>query len=150
MEEVSVTIPKYQPLRVLWCRYTSDEPSLPARFTRYSTISTFIVRRINNLKSVEIGSASFLIQLYKFLPSTKIILTWQSLFFLLSFFHFHRTLFLWACGSFRESRKFFSNSLFVHSLVCLIIHSFLHGFQPNLYQHFSHVCSICLTTFNLK
>ena len=41
-------------------------------------------------------------------------------------------------------------SLFVHSLICLITHSFLHEFQPNLFQHFSHVCSTCHTIFSLK
>ena len=43
-----------------------------------------------------------------------------------------------------------SFSLFVHSLVCQITHSFLNGYQPNLYQHFSHVCSTCHTIFSLK
>ena len=66
------------------------------------------------------------------------------------FFHFHRTLFRGLAGVLRESRKFFSNSLFVHSLICLLTHSFIHGFQPNLYQHFSNVCSTCHTTFSLK
>ena len=41
--------------------------------------------------------------------------------------------------------SFFNSHLFVHSLVCLITHSFLHGFQPDLYQHFHHVCSTCHT-----
>ena len=41
-------------------------------------------------------------------------------------------------------RSMFSNSLFVHSL-----HSFLNGFQQNLYQHFSNVCSTCHTIFSL-
>ena len=43
-----------------------------------------------------------------------------------------------------------SFSLFVHSLVCPIIHSFFDGFQPNLVQHFSQVCSTCHTIFSLK
>ena len=41
-------------------------------------------------------------------------------------------------------------SLFVHSLVCPITHSFLDGFQLNLVQHFPHVCSTCHTVFSLK
>ena len=41
-------------------------------------------------------------------------------------------------------------SLFVHSLVCPITHSFLHGFQPNLVQLFPHVCSTCHSVFSLK
>ena len=80
---------------------------------------------------------------YKGLPSMNIIFTHAS-FFLLCFFHFHHTLFLWACGSLREPRKF---SFFVYSLVCPITHSFL---QPNLVQHFPQVCSTCHTIFILK
>ena len=45
---------------------------------------------------------------------------------------------------------YFSNSHFMHSLCSLIIHSFLNGFQPNLYQSFSHVCSTCHTILSLK
>ena len=41
-------------------------------------------------------------------------------------------------------------SLFVHSLVCPITHSSLDVFQPNLVQHFPHVCSTCYTVFILK
>ena len=40
--------------------------------------------------------------------------------------------------------------LLVHSIVCPITHSSLDGFQPNLVQHFPHVCSTCHTVFNLK
>ena len=68
-------------------------------------------------------------------------------FFLVSLFHFHRALFSWACGSLCEPRKF---SLFVHSPVCPITHSFLDGFQPNLVQHYPQVCSTCHTIFSLK
>ena len=84
---------------------------------------------------------------YKGLPSMNIIFTRASFFFLFLCFIFHRTLFSWACGSLREPRKF---SLFVHSLVCPITHSFLDGFQPNLVQHFPQVCSTCHTIFSLK
>ena len=38
-------------------------------------------------------------------------------------------------------------SLFVHSLVCQITHSFLNGFQSNLYQHFSHACMLYLSYY---
>ena len=38
----------------------------------------------------------------------------------------------------------------VHSLVCPIAHSSLDGFQPNLVQHFPHVCSTYHTVFRLK
>ena len=57
--------------------------------------------------------------------------------FFLSFFYFHHTLFRGLAGVFVNPGSF-SNSLFIHSLVCLITHSFLQGFQPNLYQHFSY------------
>ena len=62
------------------------------------------------------------------------------------FFHFHCTLFSWACKSLREPQL----TLFVHSLVCPITHSFLDRFQPNLVQHFPQVCSTCHTIFSLK
>ena len=124
-------------------------PDLP--ITRELVPSLF---EVNNLKFVEIGSASLQIRPYKILPSTKIFLTRPSFFFSSSnstfSFIFIAHFFSWACGRLRESQKFFSNYLFVHSIVCLITHSFLHGFQPNLYQHFSYVCSTCLTTFSLK
>ena len=78
-----------------------------------------------------------------FLPSKNILGACH--FFL--YFHFHRTPFSWACRSWCEPQKF---SLFVHSLVCQITHSFLNRFQPNLYQHFSHACSTCYTILSLK
>ena len=84
---------------------------------------------------------------YKGLPSMNIIFKRASFFFLVSLFHFHRTLFSWACGRVHEPRKF---SLFVHLLVCPITHSFLDGFQPNLVQHFLQVCSTCHVIFSLK
>ena len=80
---------------------------------------------------------------YKWLPSIYM----RIIFFLVCFFHFHHTLFSWACGSLCEPRKF---SLFVHSLVCPITHSFLNVFQPNLVQRFPQVCSTCHTIFSLK
>ena len=136
MEEISATIPKYQPLQVLWCplcdyaqRTILSHPIRP--FTR--ELHTFIVGRINILKLIEIGSAILLIQPYKCLPVTKHIL------------------FLWACGSFRKPRKFFQTLfLYIHLFVKYVTHSFLHGFQPNLYQHFSYVRSTCHTIIYLK
>ena len=44
----------------------------------------------------------------------------------------------------------FSKSQSVHTLVCLITHSFLIGLQPNLHQHFSYVCSTSEITFSLE
>ena len=147
MEEIGLTIPKYQPLQDLWrqlCDYARQtihsHPIHP--FTRQLVPSLF-----EESISLEIYSAILLI-VNAFLSPQKILC--GSRFFFLTFFHFHHTLFSWACGSFREPQKFFSNSLFIHSLICLITHSFLHGFQPNLYQHFSYVCSTCHTIISLK
>ena len=74
-----------------------------------------------------------------------IIFTRVSFFFFS--FHFHRTLFRGLAGAYVNPGIL---SLFVHSLVCLITHSFLDGFQPNLVQQFPHVCSTCHTVFSLK
>ena len=49
-------------------------------------------------------------------------------FFLICFFHFHRTLFRGHAGACVNPESFFSNSLFVHSFLCQITHSFLNGF----------------------
>ena len=111
-------------------------------FTHLLTNSTFNVSRIVELKSFDIHYMSFPHAPYKLLPSIKNILGTRCFFF---YFLSHN--FLWAYGSLCEPRKF---SLFVHSLVCQITHSFLNGFQPNLCQHFSHVCSTCHTIFSLK
>ena len=78
-----------------------------------------------------------------FLPS-KNILGARRFFLSNTFFlSFSSHTFSWACGSLCEPRKFFSNSLFVHSFVCSLIS------QPNFYQHFSHVCPTCHTIFSL-
>ena len=80
---------------------------------------------------------------YKGLPSMNIILRACRFFFSSSSsFHFHRTLFCGLAGAYVNPGRF---SLFVHSLVYPITHSFLDGFQPNLVQHFPHVCSTCHT-----
>ena len=147
MEEIGATIPKYQPLQVLWhplCDYAQRTIlSHPIRlFTRQLVPSLF--EYINILNLIHISSTILLIQPYKCLPVTiKIFM--QQLFF--SLFSSHT--FSGACGSFCEPWKFFQIH-FIHSLVCLITHSFLHGFQPNLYQHFSYVCSTCHTIISLK
>ena len=47
-------------------------------------------------------------------------------------------------GACVNPRSIFSNSLFVHSLLCQITHSFLNG------QQFPHVCSTCHANFRLK
>ena len=50
-------------------------------------------------------------------------------------------------GAYMNPRRF---SLFVHSLICPITHSFLDRFQTNLVQHFPHVCSTCHSVFSVK
>ena len=72
----------------------------------------------------------------------NIIFTHVSFYF---FFHFHRTLFRGLAGAYMNPGRF---SLFVHSFVCPITHSFLYGFQPNLVQHFPHVAMLYLSYCN--
>ena len=65
---------------------------------------------------------------YKRLPSINNIFTRVSSFLYFIFIaHFYVHL--------HEPQKFFS--------CCAFTCFFLNGFQPNLYQHFSHVCSTC-------
>ena len=114
------------------------------------TNSTFIVSTIASQQLVQIVYISFLFGCYKGLPSMNNIFTRTPFFLFVSMFlcfifiaHFFRG-FAGACmnpGSF---------SLFMYSLVCPITHSSLDGFQPNLVQHFPHVCSTCHTVFSLK
>ena len=59
-----------------------------------------------------------------FLPSITFLRARH--FFLFLSFSSHT--FLWACRSLREPWKYFSNFLFVHSLLCQITHSFVNGF----------------------
>ena len=111
-------------------------------------LTTFIVFIIISLRLVQIAFTVSEDKCYKGLPSMNIIFTRVSFFFFSSSsFHFHRTLFRGLAGAYVNPGKF---SLFVHSLVCPITHSFLDGFQPNLVQHFTHVCSTCHTVFSLK
>ena len=104
------------------------------------TNSTFMVSTIISQQLVQIFGH------YKGLPSMNNTFT-RALFFSNSNFHFHRTLFRGLAGAYVNPGIF---SLFVHSLVCPITHSSLDGFQPNLVQHFPHVCSTCHTVFSLK
>ena len=130
------------------CATTHDEPSLHARFAHL--LENWYLRCSLFEESITQSSSAILLKWpYKVLPFTTKILR-GSRFFLYFFLSFSLHIFSWACRSLREPRKFFSNSLFVHSLVCILTHSFLHGFQSKLYQHFSHVCSTCHTVFSLK
>ena len=77
--------------------------------------------------------------------------------FFSTFFHFHHTIFRGLVGACVNPKSIFQ-TLFVHSLVCPITHSFLIEFQPNFYLHFSYVriyiyiyiCPTCHTIFSLK
>ena len=154
MEEIGATIPKYQPLQVLWhplCDYARRTIlSRPIRpFTRQLVPSLF-EESISRSSSTLIQPFFWYSLINAFLSPQKFLHSSRFFSLFVCFFYFHCTLFSGACRSFREPRKFFSNSLFIHSLVCLITHSFLHGFQPNLYQHFSYVCSTCHTIISLK
>ena len=124
------------------CAHTPLNTNSPV----YYTNSTFIVSTITSQQLVQIIFTSFLFGRYKELPSMNNIFACMSFFFLFVCFISSHT-FSWACGSLCEPRSF---SLFVHSLVCPITHSSLDGFQPNLVQHFPHVCSTCHTVFSLK
>ena len=110
-------------------------------------VATFIVSTIINLKLADIHSMSFLCASYNGPPSINNNFTCGWFF---SLFHFHRTLFCGLAGAYMSPGNIFSNSLFMHSLCSPITHSILNGFQPNLYQHFSHPSSTCHTIFSLK
>ena len=94
----------------------------------YKTNSTFIVSTIINLRFFVIDHTAFLQAPYKLPPSIKNILHARR-FFLIILLSFSSHTF---CGSLCKPRKFFSNSLFVHSLVCAITHLFLNGFYSAL------------------
>ena len=108
-------------------------------FTQF-TNSTFIVSRIIGLKSFDTHDMSFPHAPYKLLPSIKNVLGTRCFSFIFI------THFLWACGSLHEPRKYFFKLSF-YAFTCPITHSFLNGFQPNLCQHFSHVCPIYLSYY---
>ena len=69
-------------------------------------------------------------------------------FFLCFIFIAHR--FCELAGAYVDPGSIFSNSLFIRILCSPISHSFLNGFQPNLYKHFSYVSSTCHTIFTIK
>ena len=135
MEEIDNTNHKYQPLQFLWHPFVCPHSKNHLLFTHsliYYTNSTFILSTIINLKLVDIHGMSFLCVSYKRPPSTK------NIFMCASFFSNHSTFifithFSGACVNLR------SISLFIHSICSPITHSFLNGFQPSLYRHFSHV-----------
>ena len=125
MEEIGTTIPKYQPLQVLWCSLYD--------YAR-QTILSHTIRSLPkhqhlhcNLKFIKLGSETLLIRPYKVLPFTTKILCGRHFFFLLYFFpSFSLHTFHGLAGA-SVNPGSFSNSLFVHSLLCLTTHLFLHG-----------------------
>ena len=92
----------------------------------HSFIKQIIPSRIGDLKSFDIHDTSFLHAPYKLLLSIKKYFRCL-LFFLVSLFHFHHTVFRGLAGGCVNPGCF---SLFVHSLVYQITHSFLNRFQP--------------------
>ena len=109
----------------------------------YYTNSTFIVSTIIDLQSIILFCHTRPIN--ALLPSIIFYarIVFSSLFVSFIFIaHFFVGL--------QEPARTLKFSLFVHSHVCQITHSFLNRFQPNLCQHFSHVCSTCHTIFSLK
>ena len=105
---------------------TVEKPSPWHLFTRLLTNSIFNVSRIDELESFDIHYTSVPQSPYKHPPSIKNILGARC--FFSSLFHFHCTLFCGLAGACVNPGSF---SLFVHSLVCQITHSFLNRFQPN-------------------
>ena len=87
MEEIGATNPKYQPLRVLWRPFVRPR-SKNHPFGTYSLVNVLF----------DIHDTSFPYAPYKLLPSIKNILGARRFLFLsfyfLSFFYFHRTLFV--------------------------------------------------------
>ena len=154
MEETSSTHPKYQPLQVLWHQFVYPclkNYSLGTHSLVYSTKSTFVVSRIIGPKFVKnfFTSFSYIICLMKCFLSSKTFLH-MCRFFLSLFlcFIFITHFFGGLVGACVNPVSFSSNSLFVHSLVCPITHSFLDEFQPNLYQHLSRVHMLYLSYFS--
>ena len=121
------------------CARTLKNHPLGTHSLIYKTNSTFI---ISTIIDIDIHGTSFPHVPYKFPPPSITFL--RLCHFLICFIYIAH--FLWACRSLCEPGSIFSNSLFVHLLVCPIT---LNQFQPNLYQHFSNVCPICHTIFSL-
>ena len=92
------------------------------------SFSTFIVSRIIDSKLVEILFTNSSYVAYKVAFCHQQHFTHSS-FFLVSFI-FIAHLFCGFAGACVNPGSIFSNSLFVHSLVYQITHSFLNGFQP--------------------
>ena len=115
-------------------------------FTRV-LVATFYVWTTTNWSSSKLVPSFFSCSFIKsLLPSKKF--TWSSYF--LSFFFISLDLFvgLWEPGSLCELQDLYFQTPFQVCInTCLYDSSLniLHEFQINLYQHFSHVCSISQT-----
>ena len=147
MEEIGINNPEYQLLRILWRSIVRprplNHPFQPNPLVTWELVSSLTTLTISWSWSKSVSSF-FWYSLINSLPHHKNFLR-GSRFFLLSYF------LSFSSHTLRDPRNFnFQNTRFVHSLVCRIIHSFLNGFQPNLHQHFSYVCSTSQRGFSLK
>ena len=95
----------------------------PFHYFTKQIVPSLYVSRIVNPKFAEIVFTGFSYETYKVLPFIKNIFKCTS--FFLSSTYIFITHFSWACESLHEPQSFSLNSLFVHSLVCQIIHYFL-------------------------
>ena len=139
------------------CPHSKNHLLVPIHLFTRQIVATFIALRIVDNQESSLNCHKLFIEMivftgfsytpYKVLPSIKNIFTRASFFFVLSFIfiaHFFRGV----VGACVNPGKFFSNSLFVHSIIiCQMSHSFLNGFQPNLCQHFSHVRMLYLSYY---
>ena len=145
MEELGTTNPKYQPLAQ--CEFNGTRSCAQARKTIPIAPIHLFTRQIVYLHCINNHRPEVLCNQCKLPPSINNIFRCALLFFFVSFFHFHCTLFRGIAGA-SVTPEVFKLS-FVHSFVYAITHLFLNGFQPNFYQHFSHVCPTCHTIFCL-
>ena len=103
-----------------WCAHTR-------KIIPLAPIHLF-TRQIVLYRQSAINCTAFPLAPYKLPPSINNILRARH-FFLVCFFHFHRTLFRGFVGACMNPGSF---SLFVHSLLCQITHLFLNGFSAKL------------------
>ena len=130
MEEISTTIPKYQPLRVLW--HSFMHPHLTNdHFQPDSLVTRELVPLLFEESLAQSSSKSvqpvFIPFTKKFLLDSRFFLS----FFLLSFMFI--TCFSWACGSLCEPQKFYIQSTFTCLFNNLLISSWISAkFVPAL------------------
>ena len=151
MEEIGATIPISTNHCVFYgahCATTHDEPSFPALFNPFTRelVPLLFEESITRSSSKLVQPVFWYSLIKSFLPQKFF---WRGSHFFLHCFIFIAHFFVGLRELAWIPEGFFKLS-FVHALVCLITHSFPHGFQPNLYQHFSHVCSTCHTIISLK